>query len=120
VNVDDQPFEEAMGSSEAMEVDTTEPELNQVDQDEDVEEESEANDEDEADPSDVAMVPLADVLNARYQTENVRVDDHNIIVLASFPPISLRIGQALLRARRTPDDLYSRYICRGTDCQSSF
>lgn len=27
--------------------------------------------DDDDDPSDVAMVPMADILNARYQTENV-------------------------------------------------
>lgn len=32
----------------------------------------EEDDEDDDDPSDVAMVPMADMLNARYGSENVR------------------------------------------------
>ena len=31
-----------------------------------------SDDEDEDDPADVAMVPMADILNARYGSENVR------------------------------------------------
>lgn len=34
-------------------------------------EEGDSDDEDEDDPADVAMVPVADMLNARYETENV-------------------------------------------------
>lgn len=34
--------------------------------------EGDSDDEDEDDPSDVAMVPMADMLNARYGCENVR------------------------------------------------
>ena len=33
--------------------------------------EEESEDEDDDDPSDVAMVPVADMLNARFETENV-------------------------------------------------
>lgn len=33
---------------------------------------SEGEDEDDEDPSDVAMVPMADMLNARFESENVR------------------------------------------------
>lgn len=79
VSADDQTFEDAMEKSDAMEVDAAKPEL---DQNEGVEKESEDDgEEDEEDASDVAMVPLADVLNARYQTENVRIDDHKHICL---------------------------------------
>lgn len=35
--------------------------------------EEDGDNEDEEDSSDVAMVPMADMLNARYQTENVGV-----------------------------------------------
>ena len=33
--------------------------------------EEDDDDDDEGDPSDVAMVPMADILNARYGSENV-------------------------------------------------
>ena len=45
-----------------------------VDEQEDNEEalgEDDSDDENEEDPSDVAMVPVADMLNARYESENV-------------------------------------------------
>lgn len=37
----------------------------------DTDEASQASTEDEDDPADVAMVPMADMLNARFETENV-------------------------------------------------
>lgn len=64
----------AAHSSDAMEVDATDTGNNEVLGEhyggaED--EESDTEDEDYDDPADVAMVPLADMLNARYRTENV-------------------------------------------------
>ena len=43
----------------------------------DVDEDEEDEDDDDEDPSDVAMVPMADMLNARYESENVSVP-HNV------------------------------------------
>lgn len=37
-----------------------------------VDDENDSDDEDEEDPANVAMVPMADMLNARYKSENVR------------------------------------------------
>lgn len=57
----------------AMKVDQNleDPDLNRVDDDDDGNRSDE--EEDEGDPSEVAMVPMADILNARYQTANVSV-----------------------------------------------
>lgn len=41
--------------------------------------ESDSEDEDEEDPADVAMVPMADMLNARYGSENVCVPSNSQI-----------------------------------------
>ncbi len=37
-----------------------------------LEEDEDSDDEDREDPADVAMVPMADMLNARFESENVR------------------------------------------------
>jgi SET domain-containing protein 6 len=65
---EDEDENEAANTSlgSAMDVDEQRPapeseEINDEDEDED----------DDEDSSDVAMVPMADILNARYQTENV-------------------------------------------------
>jgi N-lysine methyltransferase SETD6 len=60
----------AADKSDDMDIDTTKQDPRE---DEEVEGGAESDDEDKEDPSDVAMVPLADMLNARYQSENVRV-----------------------------------------------
>lgn len=52
------------------------------------EEDSEDEDEDEDDPSDVAMVPMADILNARYQTENAKLFyEKDVLKMVSTRPI---------------------------------
>lgn len=79
---DNEDEEQDSGSGAAMDVDcadeTPDGEAEQdpaqiletsVDDDDDEE------DEDAEDPADVAMVPMADMLNARFESENVRCDD---------------------------------------------
>ncbi|KAF8517662.1 hypothetical protein JB92DRAFT_2905584 [Gautieria morchelliformis] len=66
----DQSLAAAVDKSDEMDIDTTDKDPTE---DDGVEGGSESNDEDKEDPSDVAMVPLADILNARYQSENAKL-----------------------------------------------
>ena len=52
----------------------------------------ESDEEDAVDPSDVAMVPMADMLNARYGSENV-----GISLYADTCSLRLRLGEVILR-----------------------
>ncbi|KAJ3564428.1 hypothetical protein NP233_g8304 [Leucocoprinus birnbaumii] len=52
------------------------------------EEEEDGDDEDVDDSSDVAMVPMADLLNARYQTENAKLFyEKDVLKMVSTKPI---------------------------------
>ena len=57
-----------VGNNSGMDVDVPEDELAV-----EGEEEEGDDDDDEEDPANVAMVPMADLLNARYGSENVRL-----------------------------------------------
>ena len=73
------------------------------------EEDSDEEDEDIEDPADVAMVPMADMLNARFESENVGLTfillhyDCFIVsplhFLHSSNSISFQLGQTLLRRK---------------------
>ena len=69
---DDDRTSAAMNMSDGMDVDTADQAPTEEDKDDKVEDDGETEDDTE-DPSDVAMVPLADILNARYRSENVRI-----------------------------------------------
>jgi N-lysine methyltransferase SETD6 len=71
---DDQSLTAVGNKSDGMDVDATEqdPSPDEEDKADDVEDDEGSDDEDTEDPSDVAMVPFADILNARYHSENVR------------------------------------------------
>lgn len=44
--------------------------------------------DDEDDPSDVAMVPMADLLNARWGCENVSSLVYGVLLLSNLPPLN--------------------------------
>ena len=76
-NENDQTLATIPNKSDGMDVDTADDTADQdpsnEDRGDDVEDSGETDNEDSEDPSDVAMVPLADILNARYRSENVRM-----------------------------------------------
>ena len=69
---DDQTVATIANGSDGLDVDIADQGLKEEERVDEVEDSGESDDEDE-DPSDVAMVPLADILNARYRSENVRL-----------------------------------------------
>lgn len=78
----------------------------------------ESDDDDAEDPSNVAMVPMADMLNARYGSENVCFHIRAHVV----PPLIrwwITTGEALLRAERAPDGCDKRHSSGGADRASS-
>ena len=81
-------------------------------EDEDDEGRDEEEEEEEEDSSDVAMVPMADMLNARYGTENVSF-------LLFFNSLCQRLTcaavEALLRAACSEDDSNQTNKSRGAD-----
>ncbi|KIJ49632.1 hypothetical protein M422DRAFT_225528 [Sphaerobolus stellatus SS14] len=66
----DESFDTQGDDSNDMDIDDTQQGANPVEEHEDEDSDS---DSDEEDPGDVAMVPLADVLNARYECENAKL-----------------------------------------------
>ncbi|KAG6900720.1 hypothetical protein C0993_003746 [Termitomyces sp. T159_Od127] len=57
--------------------------------------EAEEEEEEEEESSDIAMVPMADMLNARYRSENVKLfDDENELRMVSTKPI--KAGEQIL------------------------
>ena len=63
------------GAEEDAEMNLDEPSPHTVNDNDSDETEDGDDDDDDDDPANVAMVPLADMLNARYGCENVRVHD---------------------------------------------
>ncbi len=61
---------------------------------------SETDDEDAEDPGDVAMVPMADMLNARYQSENVSKPPQSMSTFRSSANLSRRQGKVIPRGGR--------------------
>lgn len=59
---------DSQGSAMSVDVDDAAPVGTEGDG---MDDDSESEDEDAEDPADVAMVPMADMLNARYSSENV-------------------------------------------------
>jgi hypothetical protein len=72
-----------MSAGSGMDVDESPADASQPD---------ESDDEDAVDPSDVAMVPMADMLNARYGSENV-----GISLCADTCSLRSRSGEVILR-----------------------
>ncbi|KAI0314231.1 SET domain-containing protein [Amylostereum chailletii] len=64
--------------------------------------------DDEADPADVAMVPMADMLNARYESENAKLfyEERDLRMATTKP---LRAGEQILN---TYADLPNSYLLR--------
>lgn len=80
---------------------------------EDHHEKEEEGDEDGDDASDIAMVPMADMLNARFGTENVTFV---YCSMTSYPLLTiLRPGQTIPRERRPQDDYYKANQTRRAD-----
>jgi hypothetical protein len=76
----------------------------------------EDDEDDDEDSSDVAMVPMADILNARYQTENVgqfRLSHEGTSLQFSLP------GKAILREGRAKDGVHKADQNWRTNCQYS-
>ena len=62
----------------------------------------ESDDDDDDDPANVAMVPMADMLNARYGCANVRLSCEPFAHL-NYPAKPPSTGQAFLRKPRSPN-----------------
>lgn len=77
------------------------------------EEEEEEDDDEEEDSSDVAMVPMADLLNARYGSENVC--GHHILHLCSFNSAKFLSGKVVLWETSIKNGFYQAYQSRRTN-----
>ncbi|KAH9892722.1 SET domain-containing protein [Cubamyces lactineus] len=75
-----------------------------------VEEEEDDEDEDREDPADVAMVPMADMLNARFESENAKLFyEERVLRMVSTKPI--KAGEQIWNTYGDPpnSDLLRRY-----------
>lgn len=109
-----------ISDSEGMDVDHSSPSAvveGENDEDGDAGD-SEDEDEDREDPSDVAMVPMADMLNARYGSENVSMSLTNST--RAQTEIYPCTGKVILRTNRAENARDQAYKERGTNCMSSF
>ncbi|EAU91065.1 hypothetical protein CC1G_03233 [Coprinopsis cinerea okayama7 len=77
----------AESENDSMDVDETPSKANDLEQEEN-EDEDEDNDEGEDDASDIAMVPMADMLNARFGTENAKLfHEKEVLKMTTTKPI---------------------------------
>ncbi|KAH9929577.1 SET domain-containing protein [Epithele typhae] len=69
-----------------------------------------SDDEDREDPADVAMVPIADMLNARFESENAKLfyEEHELKMMSTRP---IKIGEQIWNTYGDPpnSDLLRRY-----------
>ncbi|TFK25187.1 SET domain-containing protein [Coprinopsis marcescibilis] len=81
-------------TDDAMDIDDANPEGTHTVEAETEEEDREEEDDEEEDSSDVAMVPMADMLNARFGTENAKLFyEKNDLMMISTKPI--KIGEQI-------------------------
>lgn len=76
--------------------------------------ESDVASDDDDDPANVAMVPMADMLNARYGCANVRLSRLRLPDLTNLP---IRPGQAFLRKSRSPNGYDTVNSSGRTNCE---
>lgn len=93
----------------AQEEPTAQVELEDVDEDSD--------DDDGDSPADVAMVPMADMLNARFESENVYYRHAVVRLRRILLANSLSAGEAVLRGAGAEDDVHKTHQSWGTDCE---